>query len=77
MILVFGHGCHSVFVGAKLHVCFSGRLPVRSHIDVDPQRIQRGEELHEEERNVYTQIHEQGDTDTEHVNLFMTINIQC
>ena len=52
MVLVFGHGCHSVFMAAKLHIGFSCRLPVRSHIDVDPQWIQRREEL-QEQREIY------------------------
>lgn len=45
MILVFGHGCHCVFMGAELYVCFSGRLAVGREINVDSQRIQRREEL--------------------------------
>lgn len=45
VVLVFGHGCDSVFVTAKLHVSFSGRLAVHRHVNVDPQWIQGREEL--------------------------------
>ena len=55
VVLVFGHGCHSVFMGTKLHICFSSRLAVRSHIDVDSQWIQRREKL-QEQRKTDTQM---------------------
>lgn len=45
VILVFGHGCDCVFVGAELYVCLSSRLAVRSKINVDSHRIQRREKL--------------------------------
>lgn len=45
VVLVFGHGCYGVFVTAKLHVGFTGRLAVHCHVNVDPQRIQGREEL--------------------------------
>lgn len=45
VVLVFGHGGYGVFVAAKLHVSFSGRLAVHCHVNVDPQRIQGREEL--------------------------------
>lgn len=66
VVLVFGHGCHSVFMGAKLHICFSSRLAVKSHVNVDPQWIQRREELHTHTRthkDEYTDMytHEQSD----------------
>lgn len=50
VVLVFGHGRHGVLVRAELYVRLPGRLPVGGEVDVDPQRIQGGEELRERER---------------------------
>lgn len=43
-------------MGAKLHICLSGRLSIRGHVNVDPQRVQRREELQAEKKDADRQM---------------------